>query len=109
MNKLTEPELVFICDFDAQTEFEAEQKGWFGGAAVRLPNDILIPVSFWDPVRLAQDLESEVKSGQFCLAEPCMIIVPAITKMHMVGAVKQLFVDKYFDRLLSLRESQQGA
>ncbi len=108
MNKRTEPELVFICNFDAQTEFEVEQKGWFEGAAVRLPNDILIPVSFWDPVRLAQQLEYDIKNGQSCLADPCMIIIPTITKEHMVGAVKQLFADKYFDRLLSLRDSQQN-
>ena len=52
INKQTEPELVFTCDFDAQTEFEVEQKGWFEAIAVRLPGDILISVSFWDRVRL---------------------------------------------------------
>lgn len=105
MNALTEPMLIFTCDFDAQTAFEVEQKGWFEQAVVRLPNGIDVPVSFWDPARLTQDLETDVEHGAFCLAEPGMIIVPKVTKTYMAEAVKQLFEGKYFERLLSLGES----
>ena len=34
---------------------------------------------FYDPVRLQQDLEEEVKAGRPLIAEPGMIVIPEIT------------------------------
>ena len=102
MDESNEPILIFACDFDAQTAFDIEQKGWFEQTVIRLPNGIEVPVSFWDPARLSQDLETDVRNGRFCLAEPGLIVVPKVNRAYMVEAVKQLFRDKYFDRLLSL-------
>ena len=107
MDNSSEATLIFTCDFDPRTEWEAEQKGWFERAVVRLPNGIEVTVSFWDPVRLAQDLETDVSQGRFCFAEPGLIIVPKVTKMYMTEAVKQLFRDNYFDRSLALRDTSK--
>lgn len=102
MGAIGAPKLVFAVDFDARTAFEAEQKGWFEAVAVQLPNGLEIPVSFRDPVRLAQDLEAEVTAGRCCVAEPALIVVPTITRANMTAAVEQLYREGFFDRLIAL-------
>jgi hypothetical protein len=99
---VTEPTLSFICEFDEHTAWEVEQKGWFEGAVVTLPNGLAVPLSFWDPVRLSQDLETGLKFGSVCLAEPALIVVPKVTFEYMQKAVKELFGKGYFDRLIAL-------
>jgi hypothetical protein len=99
---MTEPLLSFTCEFDERTAWEVEQKGWFEGAVVVLPNGLRIPISFWDPVRLSQDLESGLKLGEVCIAEPALVVVPKVTYDYMQAAVRQLFEKKYFERLTSL-------
>jgi hypothetical protein len=98
----SEPVLSFTCDFDDLTAWEVEQKGWFECAVVTLPGGLQVPVSFWDPVRLKQDLENALKGGNVCLAEPALIIVPSVTREYMERAVGELFRNGYFDRLLAL-------
>ena len=95
------PKLVFAVDFDERTAFEVELKGWFEAVAVQLPNGAEIPLSFRDPVRLAQDLEAEVAAGKCCVAEPALIVVPAITRANMTAAVEQLYREGFFDRLMA--------
>jgi hypothetical protein len=96
------PTLVFTYDFDERTAYEAELKGWFDAVSARLPNGLVVPLSFRDPVRLGQDLESEVMNGKCCLAEPALIVVPRVTRDYMDAAIAELHVDGYFDRLLAI-------
>jgi hypothetical protein len=107
MNEENEPKLSFTCNFDERTAWEVEQKGWFEGVVVILPNGLRIPVSFWDPVRLSQDLETGLKFGEICLAEPGLIVLPKVTYEYMQKAIRQLFEKKYFDRLIALGGDQQ--
>lgn len=102
---MTEPNhtiLSFTCDFDERTEWEIQQKGWFEQAVARLPDGSTVPVCFWDPVRLTQDLEADLKSGRSCIAEPGMIVIPEVTVKNMQAAVEELYNAGYFDRLKSL-------
>lgn len=94
--------LSFTCDFDERTEWEIQQKGWFEQALVHLPDGSTVPVCFWDPVRLTQDLEADLKSGRSCIAEPGMIVIPEVTVKNMQAAVGELYSEGYFDRLKSL-------
>jgi hypothetical protein len=96
--------LIFTCDFDAREEWEAEKKGYFTSAAVQLPDGTKVPVCFWDPVRLSQELEMELKWGGTCFSEPGMIVIPKVTVENMKAAVEELFRKSYFDRLLSLSQ-----
>ena len=80
MDETSEPILIITCDFDSQTAFEVERKGWFEQAIVKLPNGTEVPVCFWDPVRLTQDLETDVNQGRFCFAEPGLIVIPKVTR-----------------------------
>ena len=47
-------------------------------------------VSFYDPVRLNQDLESVQESGEACLAEVGLIILPSVTRKYMEKPFQQL-------------------
>src|SRR5712692_7492320 len=102
MNENDRIMLSFSCDLNEKTQWEIENKGWFEQAIVHLPNGKNLQVNFWDPVRLAQDLETDLKSGRTCLAEPGMIVIPKVTIRNMEAAVKELYETGYFDRLQAL-------
>jgi hypothetical protein len=102
MKENNQPSLSFNHDLDERAEMEIENKGWFEQAIVHLPDGKKLQVCFWDPIRLAQDLETDLKSRRACLAEPGMIVIPKITVGNMEAAVKDLYENGYFDRLQSL-------
>ena len=96
MGSTVYPRLVFDVPFDDRISFEIEQKGWCGIAAVELENGQRVKVFFYDPGRLAQDLEVELKSGKFCIAEPGMIVIPSVTLSYMEKSIRQLSGEGYF-------------
>ncbi len=85
--------------FDERTAWEVEQKGFFEHARVRLPDGRIAKVCFWEPVRLAQDLEMDMRHGQVCIGEPGLILIPKVTLENMRAAVKELYRSGYFERL----------
>jgi len=95
------PRLIFKQEFDERTAFEVEQKGWCGIAAVQLPNGQRTDVFFYAPLRLAQDLEADLKLGRAFIAERNMIVVPSVTLRFMEMAVVRLFEEGYFDNIPS--------
>ena len=95
MNQQSDPALFFV-ELNEQTAFEIEQKGWFEHARVRFPDGREISVCFWDPIRLAQDLDFAVKRGATCFAEHGLIVVPKVTIQSMHNAVRELGRRGYF-------------
>jgi hypothetical protein len=95
-------ELVFYVD-DERALWEAEARGCLSHVAVRLPDGTEYPVYFYDPVRLAQDLETVAESGAAVIAEPGMIVVPAVTPECMTCAIRELARSGYFDFLHPIR------
>lgn len=93
------PTLTFSCELDERGEWEIEQKGVFEHAVVRLPEGGSVPVCFWDPIRLSQDLETDLKHGGTCLAEPGMIVIPQVTVDNMRAAVEELYARGFFQYL----------
>lgn len=59
-----DPELIFDIGFDERTEFEIEQKGFFEHVQARLPDGRIAQVCFWDPIRFAQDFQTNLKHGR---------------------------------------------
>ena len=102
MNKPNSPTLSFTCDFDDRTRAEVELKGYFEHAIACLPDGRKVKLYFWDPVRLAQDLETEQRLGRACIAEPCLVVVPRVTVQYMQAAIEELYRNGYFDRLLTV-------
>ena len=95
------PKLLFEANFDERLACEVEQKGWCGIGSVELPSGARVKVFFYDPVRLAQDLETDLKFGDTCIAEPGMIVIPRVTLDHMERAVSQLYEKGYFNNFVS--------
>lgn len=88
-------------DFDPLDAFEAEKKGIWT-AHVVLADGRRFRVTFYDPARLAQDLESYQSLDQAYVAEPGMIVVPEVTRERMTAAIRQLADEGYFEHLAPL-------
>jgi len=69
------PKLEFATQMDEREWFEAEQKGYLSHARVRMADGAAYPVMFYEPGRLAQDLEYETSTGRMCIAEPSLIVL----------------------------------
>lgn len=76
--------LVFPDGFD-DFVWELESKGWLAGA-VAVIDGRRYRVTFYDPTRLAQDIESELKQAELFF-EPNLLVVPAVTRAHMETAI----------------------
>lgn len=101
--------VVFPDWYDERAEYEAEQKGWLQGVEVELGDGSRYPVTFYDPVRLAQDLEEEAKWDRPFVAEPGLIVIPTVTRAAISQAVEQLAVSGFFGHFRALpAESGNG-
>lgn len=90
------PKLRFLCPFGEQEAYEAEARGYWGHSLVELDGGV-VPVVFYDPVRLQQDLEEETKAGRPFIAEPGLVVVESVTLVNMQFAVQTLYEEKFFD------------
>jgi hypothetical protein len=89
-------EVVFPDWYDERGESEAEAKGWLQGVEVRFSNGAVHPLFFYDPVRLAQDLEEETAQGRPFIGYPGLVVVPGITREAIVGVVAKLVESDFF-------------
>jgi hypothetical protein len=90
------PILTFNLDIN-KYEDEITMKGYCSNVIVELPDSSKYKVSFYDPVRLSQDLENEKY-----IAEPGLIIIKRLTIKEMQYAVNQLWQDEFFNQLKSV-------
>ncbi len=87
--------LSFPDDFD-DYEWELESKGWFNGAVV-VCQESNYRLSFYDPVRLAQEIEDELSSTAVFMEEN-LVVINSVDRAHMEKAVKYLMESgKYKD------------
>lgn len=93
------PRLVFDYGFDEREEFEAEARGFRSHVTVEFENGDCFPVFFYAPVTLQQELENGLRSNIPCVAEPGMIVVPAVTLKCMREAIARLIQEKFFEHL----------
>jgi hypothetical protein len=54
-------------------------RGYFSGVTVELVDGLRYPVSFYDPVRLRETLETDVRWGNPFFTEPGLVVVPEVT------------------------------
>ena len=66
---------------------------------VELEDGSRYEVFFYDPVRLAQDLQMDAENGRPYIAEPGMIVVPEISEESIRLAVMRLHNADWFDHL----------
>lgn len=90
--------------FDDRAEFEMPAKGYLAGGVVETA-DGSYPVTFFDPIRLAQDLELAAEHGPGVVAEPGLVVVSEVTREVILGAIAELLRQQFFDHI---RACQQG-
>ena len=95
-------DLVLPDDYDERSAYETPLRGYLEGATVRLVDGSRYSVYFYDPVRLAQDLEEYAKLGRPFLAEPNLIVLPEVTEQAMRAAVERLAREGFFHKLKPL-------
>lgn len=104
MTEKPDPTIVHLVDFDEREAFETESRGVYDHAVIEFSSGRKYSVSFYDPIRLSQDLESASRSGQPCLAEVGLIVLPAVTQVNMEKAVKYLAETGYFDKFVPMSD-----
>ena len=96
------PLVTFSCEFDDQTAFEVEEKGFFDHAVVTLADGSRYGLHFYDPTRIEYQLKTEQKHGGAFVGEPGLVVIPRVTKCNMELAVRQLAENGYFSSLVPL-------
>ncbi len=79
--KLTLPE-----DFEDYA-WEVEAKGVFWDTSTRI-GDREVTVTFYDPVRLSQDIEEDLREHRVMELNR-VLVIPRVTKQHMLEAADQ--------------------
>lgn len=85
--------------YDERAELEMTDKGYCPGPAVELEDGSRYELYFYDPVRLAQDLERIAGHGCPCIAEVNMVVVPEVTPAAIRSAVERLVETGYFSKV----------
>jgi len=89
--------IVYPIEWDDRDNFERPAKGWLDNVKVIKENGKEYTLSFYDPVRLSQDLEEEIKIGKAGIIEKGLLIVKEVTKENIEKAIKQAEAEGYFD------------
>lgn len=88
-------QLVFVNGLSDEDADEARNRGYLSHVLVETSSGDLFPVTFYDAVRLKQDVEDAANSNGF-VAEPGMIVLREITKKAMESAARALCEEGYF-------------
>lgn len=91
------PKLHFREPFVDIVAFEVPHKGWYDGVTVELEDGRMVPLFFYDPTRLAQDLGSDAAQGEPFVAEHFMVVVPEVTEAAMRTAISLLHSKDWFN------------
>ena len=88
--------LTFEYGFDARDEFETPLRGYRSHVVAELSDGSRYRLSFFDPVRLKQELDEECRAGRAYFAEPGLIILPEVTREAMEVAAAALCEEGFF-------------
>jgi hypothetical protein len=93
--------LIFEHGFGERDEIETPMRGYRSHVWVELTDGSKHPVTFFDGVRLKQELDQEAASGRPFVAEPGLIVLTEVTLETMEHAARTLADEGFF----SLREA----
>jgi hypothetical protein len=89
--------IEYPIEWDERDNLERPAKGWLDGVKVTKANGKNYLLSFYDPTRLAQDLEEELKIGKAGIVEKGLIVIKEVTKENIEKAIAQADREGYFD------------
>jgi len=96
--------LVLPYGFTERDEWEMERKG-FLYAFLECQDGCRYQVMFIDPVRLSQDIEATLESGQAYYYEFGQVVVPEVTVRAINRIIPLLVEEGYAERHLPVAES----
>jgi hypothetical protein len=88
--------IIYPIEWDERDNFERPAKGWLSDVIVQTSEGLQFNLCFYDPVRLAQEIEDELAGGKAGFIEFGLIVVPEVTKMNIEKAIKQAENEGYF-------------
>lgn len=97
------PQLVFPEGFTDRDEWEMERKG-FVHAFLECDDGCRYQILFIDPVRLAQDIEATLETGQPYYYEFAQVVVPEVTISALNKIIPDLVEEGFLERHMPLRE-----
>lgn len=78
-------------EFDEKNVFELKCKGYYPGVTVINENGKTFPLVFYDPTRLAQDVEEEN-----IICDKNLVVIPEVTKDWIDYAISRMISEDYF-------------
>ena len=83
-------------DWDDATAFDIRNKGWYEQAQLQFEDGRSVSLSFWDPTRLAQELNEHFAHSHTYFAERNLIILPILTETAIRNAIQELVKRGFF-------------
>lgn len=88
--------LIFEGGFDERDAYETPLRGYRTHVVVQLKSGEKFPITFYDPVRLRQELEDGVALGNPFIAEPGLVVIPVVDLESMQTAARALCKEDFF-------------
>ncbi|MFC7623795.1 hypothetical protein [Microlunatus sp. GCM10028923] len=85
-----------ILPSDGRYDWLTESKGYLHDVDVELDDGSIVKINFYDPARLAQDVEAELRRGTAGLSWKRLIVVESVTLAAMQSAVDAV-APEFFD------------
>ena len=99
-------ELLFPYGFTERDQQEAKDRGYLSHVFVKINGAQFYNLTFYDYVRLGQDLEEETKnSGDSFIADTGIVILPEIRLDNIKNAVMTLEKKGFFKHFISIDTS----
>lgn len=89
--------IEYPIEWNERDNVERPAKGWLNDVKVIKDNGNVYMLSFYDPIRIAQDLDEEIKLGKSGIIEKGLIVVKEVTKENIEKAIKQANEEGYFE------------
>ena len=93
------PILILPDDFLERDLYEMPLKGRLSCGIVERASGARYRLSFTDPVRLRQDLESDAQRGRPWFVEPNLIVLTEVTLENIKRCIHALEREGYFDKI----------
>jgi len=93
-----ETNVMFPGGLSEADEEEARVRGYYGEAVVQSGGQ-RYSIAFYDPIRLQQTIDDDIRLGRPCFAEPGLVVVPEVTREAMEAAVRELVTEGFFQRI----------
>jgi len=90
--------IEYPIEWNERDRAERPAKGWLADVVVELENGKRHRLFFYDPVRLKQDLEEEIKLGKAAIVERGLIVVPEVSRETIEKAIRQAVAEGYFEQ-----------